>query len=258
MAPKRKISSTDTHKALQFEELRKKLLAEKKYKEVLRTYRAQNVSLPDENTGEFWDDIFATRPETFPMESWRINKIVSLLDCDKSILNLGVGRGDLEEVLLKKCGQPKYLGTDITPKTIAKLKENFPKLKFQLTDLFGLNPEKYQFSQILLLEVLEHIKPKETLKVLTQVYKLTKPGGYFYLSVPVNEGLEKMLPVNPNSHMRIYSEELVKFEVESVGFSVVEVYRASAFSKYFQLKQLVNAVLQYWQPNNLILVCRKY
>jgi len=257
MISSRTVTQQNTRKALRFEVLRKQLLAQKKYKEVLQTYKHQKVSLPDENTPEFWDHIFATRPETFPMETWRISKIVSLLNCNASILNLGVGRGDLEEQLLKKCDSPKYIGTDFTSETIAHLKKRFPKLRFIETDLFGLDPKKYQFSQVMLLEVLEHIKPKETFKVLKLVYALTAPNGYFYLSVPVNEGLEEMLPINPNSHMRIYSEELVKFEVESVGFIVEKVYRASAFNSYFALKQFLNTIIHKWQPNNLILVCRK-
>lgn len=258
MISSRSVRQQNIRKALRFEALRKQLLAQKKYKEVLQTYRRQKVSLPDENTPDFWDSIFATRAATFPMEKWRIATILSLIDCQKSILNLGVGRGDLENELIKKCSTPKYLGTDFTPETIRQLKKKFPQLAFMEADLFGLNSEKYQFAQILLLEVLEHIKPKETFKVLKHVYELTRPQGYFYLSVPVNEGLEKMLPVNPNSHMRMYSEELIKFEVESVGFTVEHVYRASAFGHYFAIKHFLNSLIHKWKPNNLLLVCRKY
>ncbi len=245
------------YKAVAWENYRKKLLAAGKYRQLLKTYKDQKHFLKDENSGEFWDDIFATRPGVFPMETWRMETITNLIDCDKSILNLGVGRGDLEEYLIKKCDHLTYLGTDITPKTVEKLRGKFPDLHFQEGDLLSLSPKKYQFDQILLLEVLEHIKQNETFPVLKHIYSITKPGGRFIVSVPVNEGLEEMLPVNPNSHMRMYSEALVTFELETVGFTVEKVYWASAFGSYFKLKQFLNKILYRWEPNNLILVCRK-
>ncbi len=245
------------NKAVAWEKKRKVLLAQGKHSQLLRTYRQQQDFLPDENTGEFWDDIFAKEPGVFPMEQWRIETIAKLIDPHKSLLNLGVGRGDLETVLLKKYGQLSYLGTDIAAKTVDHLIAKFPDLHFQKTDLLGLSPKKYQFDQILLLEVLEHIKQRETFPVLKHIYKLTKPGGKFIVSVPVNEGLEEMLPINPNSHMRLYSESLLSFEVETVGFEVEKVYRASAFKNRFPVKQLINTFFHFKEPNNLILVCRK-
>lgn len=246
-----------TRKALHFEASRKKLLAARKHRQVLRTYQTQRHFLPDENTGHFWDDIFAEKPAIFPMENWRINLVARLLDPQKSVLNLGVGRGSLEELLLQKFSTWQYLGTDITPKTIAHLRAQFPTLTFKQTDLLGLSPKQNQFDQILLLEVLEHIKPSETFSVLRQVYHLLKPGGRFYVSVPVNEGLDQMLPINPNSHMRLYSRELLSFELQTVGFAIQQIYQASAFSTYFGLKHLVNLLFHWREPNNLLIVCEK-
>jgi len=245
------------HAAVAWEKYRKHLLALRKYRALLHTYQNQTVFLPDKNTGAFWDDIFAQQPGVFPMESWRIQTIARLVDCTKSILNLGVGRGDLETLLLKQSLTLDYLGTDIAPKTVVYLKQKFPTLHFQEAKLQALSPKKNQFDQILLLEVLEHIKQNETFALLKHIYQLTKPGGAFIVSVPVNEGLEQMLPINPNSHMRLYSEELLSFELRVVGFNISKIYRASAFSRQFNLKQRLNSFWRFRQPNNIVVVARK-
>ena len=175
--------SASIKKALAYEEMRKLLLEQRDFDAALKTYSKQKDFLPDQNTGKFWDEHFANDGAMFPMERWRNEKVVELLDCEKSILNMGVGRGVLEEVLVKKCPSPKYLGTDITNKTIKTLREKFPMLTFERTDLFGLSPKHYQFDQILLLEVLEHIKPNETFAVLKQAYSLLNADGRFLIAV---------------------------------------------------------------------------
>jgi hypothetical protein len=73
----------------------------------------------------------------------------------------------------------------------------------------------------------------------------------------VNEGLEAMLPENPNQHMRFYSEQLLRFELQWSGFEILEVRRASAFAKGFWWKQAVNTVFWFAHPNNLIVLCQK-
>lgn len=244
-------------KALAWEEKRKELLAQGKRDQVLQTYTKQKDFLPDQNDGKFWDQRFSEGEVPFPMEKWRIEKVVSLLDCSRSILNLGVGRGELEKLLIKKCSTLKYLGTDITSSTLKRLRQLFPQLKFKKIDLFSLSPKSNQFDQILLLEVLEHIRPNETLPLLRHIFSLLQKDGKFFISVPVNEGLENMLPVNPNSHMRLYSSELLQFELESVGFTIIEKYQASAFDSLFGIKHAVNSLFSIKQPNNLLFVCKK-
>lgn len=246
-----------TTKALAIEAERKRLIAAGELNKARQTYRTQNVFLPDENTGEFWDEQFSRDDQVFPMEHWRIATVVSELDLNKSLLNLGVGRGVFEAALLKK-GQPTtYLGTDITAETLKLLRHRFPTLTFKKAGLTALNPKQYHFDQITLLEVLEHIRPNQTFEVLEHIFKLLKPNGRFLVSVPINEGLEKMLPYNPNSHMRLYSEELLRFELEQVGFTVEKVYQASAFAKWFGVKHVLNTWFSFRKPNNLLMIAHK-
>lgn len=247
----------NTTKALWFEEQRKDLIAAGKYEELRQTYNDQRQFLPDENTGKFWDQKFAEEKHNHPMENWRLGEVVKRVDPNKSLLNLGVGRGEIEEILVKKYPKLKYTGTDITRSTLKKLQKAYPTWKFQYAELDQLPFPKESFEQVLLLEVLEHIKPNETFEVLEELARVLVPGGTAMISVPVNEGLEQMLPVNPNSHMRIYSKELLAYELREVGLEVKQILSASAFAKGFGFKHFLNTLVPLRKPNNLIAICTK-
>lgn len=244
-------------KAIKFEYLRESLLNRGEFKKAFATYLMQKSFLFDENSAKFWDSKFKESELDHPMEDWRINKVVSLIKSNSCLLNLGVGSGRLEKLLFKKKKNIDYLGTDITTVTLNRLKRKFEGRKFKKEILTDLNIDDSCFDQVLLLEVLEHIKPNETFKVLKEVHRVLKQGGTFLVSVPINEGLEEMLPFNPNSHMRIYSENILRFELLLSGFFINKVYRASSFSKHFFIKHMLNRLFSFRQPNNIIYLCTK-
>lgn len=243
--------------ALNYENLRKWFIKRGEFKKALATYFAQTEFLPDKNSSEFWDKKFDDNPIHHPMESWRIRNIVNLVEQDKSLLNLGVGSGRFEKVLFKKKNLKEYTGTDITNRTLTNLKTKFGNFRFKKEILTRLSFSSNSFDQVLLLEVLEHIKPNETFFVLKEIKRVLVTGGTFIVSVPINEGLEAMLPYNPNSHMRIYSKELLAFELNVSGFLIEKVIEASAFSKYFEIKNFVNKIFNLRKPNNIIFICKK-
>jgi SAM-dependent methyltransferase len=247
--------------ALKFEARRKRLITQGKFAAARRTYEQQTDFLPDENTGQFWDDYYHQSPHRveYPMETWKLNRVLRELDLGQSILNLGVGDGKLEARVAARAARPVRLtGVDFTKKLLPRLRKRFPQFTFRFqSSLEGLAFQANSFDQVLLLEVLEHIIPKNTFAVLGQAYRVLKPGGKLLLSVPINEGLEEMLPVNPNSHMRLYSEPLLRFELEQAGFRIEKVYRASAFPRFFRSKHFLNSLLRFRPPNNLLVVARK-
>lgn len=260
-----KSASNSIKKALKWEEKRKNDLQAGLLSVVRESYQKQKDFLPDNNRGDFWDKRFKEQREIFSepfsfesaMEEWRINKVLSKINYQQSILNLGVGSGRLEARLLPKVMPDQYLGTDITKETLKKLRHAFPTYHFKKTQLEKLPLANASFDQVLLLEVLEHIRPNKTFLVLAELNRVLKKHGTLFISVPVNEGLEKILPENPSAHQRLYSLPLLKFELTESGFSTQKVYQASAFAKDFKIKQLINSLLKIRQPNNLLLIARK-
>lgn len=252
-------------KALAWEEKRKIDLEAGRFSALRESYQKQKDFLPDNNRGDFWDKRFSEQWEIFSepfsfesaMEEWRIKKVLSKINYQQSILNLGVGSGRLEARLLPKIKPDQYLGTDITKETLKQLRRAFPDHHFKKAQLVKLPIANASFDQVLLLEVLEHIRPNKTFSVLAEVNRVLKKHGTLFISVPVNEGLEKILPANPNAHQRLYSLPLLKFELAESGFSTQKVYQASAFAKDFKIKHLINSLLKIRQPNNLLLIARK-
>lgn len=243
---------------VQYELLRSQLADLGLQRKLLESYTRQRHFFPDRNTSEFWDDKFEVEYAVHPMADARERIIASRVEGNLNILNIGVGRGNLEQKLWGKFNEKlKYYGTDITPKTINNLKKCFPKWNFLIGKPTELPFSSSFFDQAMLLEVLEHIKPNETFKMLKEVNRVCKPNARFILSVPVNEGLVEMLPDNPNSHMRLYTEQLVSFELLSSGFVIDSVSRLSAFQSNFSLRSLINDIFHFRKPNNLIFFCHK-
>lgn len=242
--------------AVEQEKKRKRLADKRLFSLLAREYSSEKAELTDQNSGVFWDNKFSLGVSVEPMEDWRIKKVVSLIDPKLNLLNIGVGRGKLEERLFAKYPDISYLGTDFTNETIGVLKKRYSKKNFLRSDIMLIS-EKVKFQQALLLEVLEHIVPSKAEDTLKKTSNLLEQGGKLILSVPINEGLEKMLPENPNSHMRMYSLDLLRYEVTRAGFRVLDIYSASAFRKNFSFKSLINRFFYLRAANNIILLAQK-
>ena len=64
---------------------------------------------------------------------------------------------------------------------------------------------------------------------------------------------------NPNGHLRAYTSEILKYELEMSGYKVLEEHFLYAFRKYYLLKKLILKLLpiQIRKPNLMILVAQK-
>ncbi|MBP7842553.1 class I SAM-dependent methyltransferase [Candidatus Woesebacteria bacterium] len=247
------------------ERVREKLLAQKKYKQLLATYFQKLPEIVDSNSPEFWDEKFEneTDAELFYMTTDRNDIIASLIQKNRTnntyaILNVGAGSGQLEKAVTEKIGATiNWVGTDFTQKTLKKLQETFPQFSFVKTGIVPLPFADATFDTVCLLEVLEHIRPSQTISVLKELYRVTKHAGTVIISVPVNEGLEQMIPDNPNSHVRVYSKELLSFELKVSGFKIKQIFSLTAFNSLYSIKKLINSILKLREPNNLIFVLEK-
>lgn len=249
------------------EQIRAELASSKNFKELLKTYSKPYPEIKDLNTPKLWDGLNVPKDTVRtnnPMESNRLKIVAGLIKgLDLSVFNIGFGSASLEKEYFKKNGSliSKWHGIDISPASVKKAKKEFPHGVFKLGNISRLNYPDNTFDYAVSLEVLEHIPPSKILECLKEIYRVIKPGKYFIASVPLNEGLEEMIArgENPNAHVRIYTPELIRAELEITGFTILKEKKLYAFNDFYTIKSLIanHIFKKKFHYNNIILLAQK-
>lgn len=246
--------------AFELEERRAILARQKKYNELKRLYSSGLPQIPNLNTPGFWDRRNSERSDlrdTNPMAYNKYEIVANLLPRKGVILNIGAGSGELEKRVLKRKYDMHWYGIDISPQSIKNLRSNYPKATFVKGAIQKLRVGNTRYNTITILDVLEHISPKDIFNVLKKVRRIMKRDGRLIVSVPMNEGLQNMVKrgINPNAHVRTYTPELIKAELEIAGFGIIRERYLFAFGKFYKLKTFICKYIfkNYRKPNLLIL-----
>lgn len=103
------------------------------------------------------------------------------IDSPKSILDIGCGPGNSTAVLKSIFPESDILGIDNSPDMLNKARQNYPELKFKLSDTDGIN-EKYDviFSNACLQWIPNHKK------LLPELMGKLNDGGVLAVQVPIN------------------------------------------------------------------------
>ncbi len=251
----------------EIEKLRERLATKKDFKLFKNTYTSKYPVIKDLNTPVFWDhlnDRHHIENNDSPMTNHKIRVIANKIPNSKiKVLNIGCGSGDLENIVFNVMEKNNidWYGVDISPKSVKSCKNEFAKSHFSLGDIRKLKFKKNEFDLIILMEIMEHIKPTETYKALREVERVLKPGGKLIVSIPINEGLEDLIKggQNPNAHVRAYTVNIIKRELEISGFKVNKVVELFAFKRMYWPKTFVAKYIfkDIKKPNGLILFAEK-
>lgn len=115
-----------------------------------------------------------------------ISRELAALNLDAPVLDLGCHSGDLTAVVARASGQP-VVGIDISEDAISYAQKRFPDIKFVQGDFpDDADFEENYFSAATSFDVMEHIP--DTDRVVAEVARVLKPGGYFVIAIP-NENL---------------------------------------------------------------------
>lgn len=133
------------------------------------------------------DPIHDPKPLRDYMDKWDGQAFIDKMELDKktSVLEIGVGTGRLAVRVAPLCG--RLHGIDISPKTIARAKENLSKqinvslycgdfLSYEFLDVFDVIYSSLTFM---------HIEEKQ--KAISKVAALLKDNGKFVLSIDKNQ-----------------------------------------------------------------------
>ena len=138
-------------------------------------------------------------------------------------LDFGAGSGHILQLLLDR--GLNTAGFDPSPERQAKLIEKVGGYK-NFMGIKGLDCNE-EFDVVLLIEIVEHVLDEDFDKVLEQVAKFVKPGGYLIASTPNNENLESSsvyCPVSdmffhPWQHVRSFTPDQLSDCFKNYGFS---------------------------------------
>ncbi len=241
--------------------VRENFIREDEINKFKKTYQKQINREANFNTGKFWDEKFSTIESSLSsqdgMTKDRVRTAYNFIPKGaKRILDIGAGLGFIEE-LLSKNPHASITGIDVSSNAIKSLKGRF-KGNFKQASLYSISFPVSSFDVILALEVLEHIPASKIFSILRKINKFIKRGGYFILSVPMNEGLEKMKD-NPNGHSRAYTENIITTELQISGFKVIDLKKFIAFKDFYFVKsRILSRVLKdRWMPNNIVIKAQK-
>lgn len=246
------------------ERLRDFLSKDKDLVNFKNTYSNKFVEIKNKNNKKFWNEKFLLKENeknTSDKMTEEKQKIIINFLKKKSgkLLDFGIGLGGLEKKLIKVNNNISIFGIDTSDYAIKKVSEEIKGNFFVTTILKFKNKNKFDIT--ICLEVLEHIPPSKIMKVLKKINLLTKKGGFFICSVPMNEGLDEMLKngVNPNGHVRTYTEDILKLELEINGFTLLKKEIFFAFrNKYFLKSFIVKKIFKNLKkPNNLLIISTK-
>ncbi|MBU3978368.1 class I SAM-dependent methyltransferase [Patescibacteria group bacterium] len=141
---------------------------------------------------------------------------------NKTILDIGCGYGWCELHFFKK-GAKKIVGTEITENDLITIKKHIKnkKAKFIVGNAIKLPCKKSSFDTAVSWEVIEHI-PKNTETIMfSEIHRVLKKGGKFYLSTPYRNLFNNIF--DPAwwliGHRHYSKEKLLKYGKDH-GFSI--------------------------------------
>jgi ubiquinone/menaquinone biosynthesis C-methylase UbiE len=168
----------------------------------------------------------------------------------EQILEIGCGRGFYEQFLGTIYPKVKLTGVDLKESylNIARHTVKSKNVTFLNADATQLPFKANTFDRIIATEVLEHI-PND-LGVLSELYRVVKPGGIVMITVPnkqysalwdpLNYLLEKLFHVHVPSniwwlagiwadHVRLYDEPELMTKIKGARFQIKKIWRSTHY-----------------------------
>lgn len=148
------------------------------------------------------------------------------------ILDIGSADGTFSKVILDKSKANRLIGIDVIKGFIDWANRHWGKggkMRFELGDAENLKFKSGSFDAVVCLEVLEHVV--NPVKVLKQIKRVLKKGGYAVLLVPAESVLFKTVwffwsrtrgRVWKHTHIHSYKNSLLTKKCKSIGFKIEE------------------------------------
>ena len=223
-----------------------------------KTYNSEYAEVKNLNTFSFWNEALSNKTNLEKQDGMTKDRVKTafkfLPRSTRNVLDIGAGNGFIEELISNK--NIKIFGNDISGTAVKNLKNKF-KGEFRKESVYKMRYPKKSFDVIFALEVLEHIPPIRIITLFKKIREFLRKNGSFIISVPTNEGLEKM-KINPNGHTRTYTENLIRAELKIAGFRVLKLKTLYAFKNFYTFKKISSKILRNkWKPNDIVILAKQ-
>lgn len=140
------------------------------------------------NTPEYFDVQFADKhvdmENTLRQDTYiKILTTYGKIGLKSSIIELGCGVSSFLPQMAARTGELELYGIDFTPKTIERLKKQYPIINYAVGDVretLSIHPD--YFDAVVAGELIEHLEQPE--KLVDEMVRICKPGGVVLLSTP--------------------------------------------------------------------------
>lgn len=188
-------------------------------------------ALTQADQDRLWRHYQTHAAEVFDLSYPRMRFLAARCARGQQVLNIGVGAGELERLLLER-GVDAY-ALDPSEETIAKL-----RARLQMGDRArhgyaeAMPFESRCFDRVIMTEVLEHLSDETLRATLREVARVLKPHGELIGTVPYREDLSANEVICPHCEARFHRwGHHQRFETASMrvlllqhGFAVHEAY----------------------------------
>jgi len=146
------------------------------------------------------------------------------------VLDIGIGRGEML-TCMKNWGYTNYYGIDISPNTVEFCKSLNLNCEFVKDIEHWLDNHKQEFDLITLLDVLEHVPKKDTIRFLQKVKHSLKRNCLLIIQVPNLQA--------PDGQLHMFND--FTHEVGYIEHSLAQVLMCSGFKnfQFFGFEELV-------------------
>lgn len=224
----------------------------------------------DAATATYWDSVWdgnLNKEYYKPYENGWLGEyphFIEFLKPDDLILEAGCGTGRYV-VSLRSRGYTKITGIDFGEKTIKRVKELFPDLPVTFGDATNTGIPEKTLDGYISLGVVEH-RMDGPEPFLTEAYRIVKPGGIAFISVPCVNQLRLLkgrlgfyrTGVPSNLSFYQYAFQPIEFEsiLKEIGFKILTTYGiAGAFGIRDEFPRIFRSIDRFpggWMVNRWI------
>ena len=158
-----------------------------------------------------------------------VNEAVSRIGDTPQILDLGCGQGHITEKMRQSLKGAQVTGLDYSVSAIEYAHEHFPKIDFDVGDVYDSPYSPMFFDVVVCNNLWEHVP--DPLFLLSRIKRHIKPGGYLILSTPSRYRIGnlirilrgKPLALMSRHHVTEYTVGQVKEQLAYGGFEVSRI-----------------------------------